>query len=220
MTHDAQTQQYGLTLIGGGGHARVVVEAVRAMGGDVRAVFDDDPACAVPHDLDADRRTTVQALGDVPPETTDWILALGDLRLRADMLGRLADLGVAPPAGAIRHPSAVIATNSALAPGVFVAPLAVINPGADIGAHAIINSGAIVEHDARIGENTHVAPGAIIGGGVRVGSNTLVGLGAKVLPGVTIGDHAVIGAGAVVTGDVEDGTTVVGVPARPINATA
>lgn len=46
--------------------------------------------------------------------------------------------------------------------------------------------------------------------GASIGSN------ATILGGVIIGEYAVVGAGAVVTKDVPPGTTVVGVPARPI----
>jgi acetyltransferase-like isoleucine patch superfamily enzyme len=43
-----------------------------------------------------------------------------------------------------------------------------------------------------------------------------VGGAAVLLPGIEIGEEAFVGAGAVVLGDVEPGTVVVGVPARPI----
>jgi acetyltransferase-like isoleucine patch superfamily enzyme len=43
-----------------------------------------------------------------------------------------------------------------------------------------------------------------------------VGGAAVLLPGIEIGEEAFIGAGAVVLRDVEPGTVVVGVPARPI----
>jgi acetyltransferase-like isoleucine patch superfamily enzyme len=43
-----------------------------------------------------------------------------------------------------------------------------------------------------------------------------IGGGAVLLPGIEIGEEAFVGAGAVVLGDVEPGTVVVGVPARPI----
>ena len=49
---------------------------------------------------------------------------------------------------------------------------------------------------------------------VRIGRNVWIGSGAIILPGVTVGDDAIIGAGSVVTGDVPEGVTVVGNPAR------
>jgi acetyltransferase-like isoleucine patch superfamily enzyme len=45
----------------------------------------------------------------------------------------------------------------------------------------------------------------------------MIGTGAVILNGVHIGDRAKIGAGAVVTRDVAPDTTVVGIPARPVN---
>jgi serine acetyltransferase len=53
-------------------------------------------------------------------------------------------------------------------------------------------------------------------GGVDVGSRCLIGTGAKVLQYLKIGDDVTVGAGSVVTKDVPAGTTVIGVPARPL----
>lgn len=52
--------------------------------------------------------------------------------------------------------------------------------------------------------------------GPVVEDGAMVGGGASLLPGVTVGRDAVVGSGAVVTRDVEAGTTVLGVPARPV----
>ncbi len=45
-----------------------------------------------------------------------------------------------------------------------------------------------------------------------------IGSGAVIMPGVTIGEGAMVGGGAVVTKDVPPGATVVGNPARVVNA--
>jgi serine O-acetyltransferase len=44
-----------------------------------------------------------------------------------------------------------------------------------------------------------------------------VGPGAVVRDRLRVGDHAVVGMGAVAVKDVEAGTTVLGVPARPVD---
>ncbi len=51
---------------------------------------------------------------------------------------------------------------------------------------------------------------------ITIGRNVWLGGAVVVCPGVTVGDDTVVGAGSVVTRDVAAGTTVVGVPARPM----
>jgi acetyltransferase-like isoleucine patch superfamily enzyme len=51
---------------------------------------------------------------------------------------------------------------------------------------------------------------------ITIGRDVWLGRGVTVLGGVRIGDRATVGANAVVTRDVPAGTTVVGIPAVPI----
>jgi acetyltransferase-like isoleucine patch superfamily enzyme len=67
-----------------------------------------------------------------------------------------------------------------------------------------------------LGDHVILNPGATVTGAVTVGAGAMVGAGAVVRQGATVGEGAVVGAGAVVVDDVEPGTTVVGVPARPL----
>lgn len=198
-----------LVILGGGGHARVVLEAARLAGWNVQGFVDDDRLAPLAAGATWLAKLNYWLMEAHPSECP--IVAVGDLALRR----RIID-GLRSTAGVVVHPSAVVSPAALLEEGVFVGPGAIINPGARIGAHAIVNSGAIIEHDCAIGANVHVAPGAVLGGDVRVGADALVGLGARVLPGRRIGASATVGAASLVLEDVAAGGVVVGVPARVI----
>jgi UDP-perosamine 4-acetyltransferase len=196
-----------VVLIGGGGHALVVAEAI-GQGAEIVGFFDDDPDAPLGRVFGVAR---LGGLGSVAPDMeAHAILALGSLVVRRRLIAHLGDARTI----GITHRTAFVSPSARLGRGVFVGAQAVVHTLARVGDHAIINTGAIVEHECDIGANVHVAPGAALGGNVRVGDDTLVGLGARVLPGVTIGRGCTVGAGAVVVADVPDGATVAGVPAK------
>lgn len=114
------------------------------------------------------------------------------------------------------HKSAVISSNSSIGVGTVVMPGAIINADAYIGNHVIINSGSVVEHDSTVMDYAHVSPCAALTGGVQIGEGAHVGTGASIIPQCKVESWATIGAGAVVVSDVDERTTVVGVPARVI----
>lgn len=202
-------------LLGAGGHARVCLEALQATSGVevVGAVSRDGTGLA---DLgvtmlgtDEDLVTTAQR-----QQVTAVCVAIGDNSARQRNAERWLATGL-ELIDAI-SPHAVVSATATWDAGVQLLPGSVINPATHLGRCVIVNTNASVDHDCRVGAYTHIAPGVAIAGGVTIGERVLIGIGARVLPGVTIGDDATVGAGAVVTRDVEPGTTVVGVPARPL----
>ncbi|MEO1008630.1 MAG: NeuD/PglB/VioB family sugar acetyltransferase [Planctomycetota bacterium] len=197
--------QHGLLLIGGGGHARVVADAARAAGVELRGFADDDLEARVPG---------LAHLGPLAAHhdaAGPWILCIGDVATRARVLDRLG-----AGARAVVHPSAVVSPSADIEAGAFVGPGAIVNADARVGPHAIVNTAAVIEHDAVVAANAHVGPRAVLCGGIRVGRDTLIGAGAVLPPGVQVGDGAVVAAGAVAIRDVPPSARVAGVPARPI----
>jgi bifunctional UDP-N-acetylglucosamine pyrophosphorylase/glucosamine-1-phosphate N-acetyltransferase len=126
---------------------------------------------------------------------------------------------------------------------VDMGPYAHLRKGAHLGEHvhmgnfgelknSYLGAGSKMGHfsylgDAQVGKNVNIGAGTItcnfdgenkfkteIADDVFVGSDTML-----VAP-LNIGKGAKTGAGAVVTHDVEEGTVVVGVPARPMNKEA
>lgn len=201
----------GVVIIGGGGHAKVVIESLRAGGETVAAIVDADPTpravLGVPvigDDL---------ALADLRGQGfSKLFVAIGDNRL-CEKLGRKArELGFTLVSAI--HPSAVISPTARLGEGVAVMAGVAINADSRIGDLAIINTGAIVDHDCDLGAACHLGPAAALAGGVTIGERAFLGVGARVIPGVTIGADTVIGAGGVVVRDLPESVVAVGVPAR------
>jgi sugar O-acyltransferase (sialic acid O-acetyltransferase NeuD family) len=201
-----------LLLIGGGGHAKVVLDAWRLCHpGAIVEVRDDDPAKQGASVLGVQIETPIGALATLRQACH---VAIGDNAIRR-RIGEVLD-GSGSTLVTIVHPRAVVAPGAQIDRGVFVAAGAIVAPDARVGAGTILNHAAVVDHDCVVGDWCHIAPGVVLGGGVTVGDECFLGSGATVLPGVRIGARAVIGAGAVVIRDVNEAATVVGVPAKEI----
>lgn len=181
-----------LVVHGGGGHGKVVCEAIRARdaarGEQTRFRLTDDK------------------LGSRPGEGDRFIVAIGDNRVREKMRGGWT----------IVHPTAIIARTVRIGRGVFIAANAVISEGATIGTGAIVNTGALIDHDVRVGYYAHIAPGAVLLGGCQVGEGAMLGANCVVRQGLHIGAWATVGCGAVVVKDVPDDETWAGNPAHKL----
>ena len=101
-----------------------------------------------------------------------------------------------------------------------------IHPGAKIGRRFFVDHGmgTVIGETSEIGDDVTLYQGVTLGGtslnqGKRhptLKDGVIVGAGAKILGPVTVGTGARVGSNAVVLGDVEDGVTVVGIPARAV----
>ena len=199
-----------LVIVGAGGHARVLIEVFRAMGGfELVGVV----AQVVPGPLDLPwlgDETRLEALRREGVEAA--FVAVGDNAARQRLAGLLA--GFALPAAI--HPAAFVSPSAVVGEGAAVMARAVLGTQARLGRLAILNTGAIAEHDVELGEASHAAPGSVLCGGAWLGARALLGAGAAVRPGLRIGADAVVGLGAAVVTDVADAARVGGVPARPL----
>jgi sugar O-acyltransferase (sialic acid O-acetyltransferase NeuD family) len=199
-----------LVVLCAGGHASVVVEALRS--------------CGLHPDAATDRDLTRkgQLLSGVPiigPDdnvlemavsTTELANGLGNrasrtsarLSNRRQLFDRFFALGYAFPV--VRHASAVVAHGVSLGEGAQIMAGAVIQPGARVGRNVLVNTRAVVEHDCTVDDHTHLAPGSLLCFGVSVGQEVHVGAGAIILPQVRLGSGSIVAAGAVVTSDLEE----------------
>lgn len=196
-------------VIGGGGHCKVVVRTLQALGHRVVGILDDNPQLWGTTQLDI----------PIPGPTTSWqdyqqypaAMAVGDNADRRRLVEQI-DLEWL----SVVHPSAAVDGSAVLGTGALLFAGAVVQPDAHVGSHTIVNTAASVDHDGCVGDFAHVGPGVHLAADVAVDEGAFLGVGASVIRGVRVGVWSVVGAGAAVIDDVPDHTVAVGVPAKTI----
>ncbi|RZL68538.1 MAG: acetyltransferase [Variovorax sp.] len=200
-------------IYGAGGLGREVLAALRAMNREVACfIVDGGDASAVLHGVPL-RDSSAASLADA---SAQFVLAIGDGEARRRIAASLAHARFMT----VIHPTATIGPSVSIADGAMIIGPVSMTIDISVGAHALVNPGCTIAHDCVLGAFSSLGPGVSLAGRVNVCEGANLGVGAAVAPGVVIGAWATVGAGAVVIRDVEPGTIVVGVPARPIRRSA
>ena len=198
-----------LVIIGAGGHGKVVADCALNVGYTDIEFLDDNRVVS-----DVLGFAVVGSVSDVSvydPDKTEFFVAIGNNRVRIDMVRKLIEGGYA--VATLVHPKTVVSSFAKVGAGTLVMPGAVINAQAQIGVGAIVNTGVCIDHDCRIGDGVHISPGAILSGTVSVGERTWICSGAVISNNINIGSGSQVAAGAVVVHNVDDFVLVAGVPA-------
>jgi sugar O-acyltransferase (sialic acid O-acetyltransferase NeuD family) len=206
-----------IIIVGAGGHAKVVADALLAAGRTVVGFV--DPAI----ELQGTLLLGLPVLGDddalFEPVHADCELVngIGSVGAKGDRLWRRSIQERLEAQGrsftGVRHPSAIVSPFAEVDPTAQLLARSVVQAGARIGRGVIINTGVIVEHDCQIGVFCHCAPGALLSGMIHLGENMHIGAGAVVMQGLQLTGGGVVAAGAVVIRSYDGGGPLVGVPA-------
>ena len=148
-------------------------------------------------------------------------LAIGDGAVRQTISERLEAAGCLPLS--IRADNVLLPEDLDCGPGALFAPFSMVTADARIGRQFQCNIYSYVAHDCVVGDYVTFAPRVSLNGNVVVEDHVYVGTGAVIRQGTSdkplvLGRGCIIGMGAVVTKDVAPGVTVVGNPARALEA--
>lgn len=191
-------------VVGGSGHARVVVDALHVQGLRVAGIVDpnfevgtriEDVAVLGGDEIIEELRSgevdLVNGVGALPGSLSRWRIAKS-LRERGFEWKTVV------------HPTAIKSVNFREESGVQIMAGAVLQSGVKIGRDSVINTRATIDHDCVIGNECWISPGAILCGGVQLGCRTYVGAGAVIIQNVTIGNGVLVKAGSLICDDIQD----------------
>lgn len=199
-----------VVVYGGGGHGKVLLDLLGAMGTyTIAGVVDDHferGRHVLGHTVLGGAEVLVGLVGDGVSLAANGVGGIGRPEARREVFDRLAGAGFTCPA--LVHPTALVEPSAVLEDGVQILAHAYVGSAARIGFGSLLNTAAVVNHDCGVGRHVSISPGALLAGDVTVGDGSLVGMGATVNIGVVIGEGARIGNSAVVKSDVAPGAVV------------
>ncbi|MDD5530152.1 MAG: acetyltransferase [bacterium] len=208
-----------IILIGGGGHCKVVIDAI-LLGEKYKIVGI----------LDVPEKVGEKVLG-FPVIGSDNELesyfkkgikfcfitlgSIGNPNLRKKILNKAKKIGFNFPN--VIHPCSVVSKFANIGQGNYIAPGVVINAGVAIGNNCIINTGSIIDHDCKIGDFVHIAPGVMMSGGVEINHYSHIGTGTSIIQYIKVGENTIIGAGSVVVKNIPSNVVAYGNPCKVVS---
>lgn len=189
-----------LIVIGGGGHASVLIDILRVQKREILAVICPDGLSqrSVFNGILHLRKD--EDVLNYPPDSVRLVNGIGVLP-RSNLKKKLNQyyLSLGYQFETVISEQAWISNEAVIETGAQVFAGAIIQTGAKISAHTIINSKALIEHDSVIGKYNHVAPNATICGQVETSENVYVGASSTLIQNIKLDKNVVVGAGAIVT---------------------
>lgn len=205
-----------IIIIGAGGHALVVKEALLLSGEQVVGFVD-----MVSPQRKGELLNGFPIIGGLQElfnlsksEEILCAIGFGHCMARFRLISELDNQNIS--LHTVIHPRAIVSPSALIGSGVYIGPNAVVEAHSNIGDGSIINCGVCACHECVIGRATSICPGVQIGGKTIVGDRTWLGIGVTCIDKIRIGKGSFVGAGSVVVSDIPENSFVVGVPARVI----
>ncbi|MGL5550670.1 MAG: acetyltransferase [Culicoidibacterales bacterium] len=175
-----------LAIIGGGGHAAVILDLIQAINliqptYEVIGIFDDANNVGIQA---CPRLGTVGEIGKLDLNV-QLVIAIGRNSIRQTIAQTYQDYTFA----SLVHPSAIIGSHVQINQGSVVMAGCIIQANARIGQHCIVNTGAILDHDSVVGDYSHIGQRATLTGGAKVGKTCYLGAGSTVAPWQVVADE-------------------------------
>jgi len=177
-----------IILLGSGGHAKGILEILRAQKLFPSAIFinkkdlyDENYFQLKPYYRDSIWQS-------YNPDQYTIIIGVGRTHQQDSIRNNLFKIAKNKKfyIPALCHSSAKIAEGVKIYSGSQIMMGACIQPGVRVHSNVVINTSASIDHDVVIRKNVFIGPGVIICGNVEIGENSYIGAGSVVVPNTKI----------------------------------
>lgn len=114
------------------------------------------------------------------------------------------------------HPSVRILEEVSIGQNCILHAGSTVGYKAILGHGVILNTGSQLDHHVVVEDGVTIDPGCVVAGNVLIKKFATLHTSTTVINKIIIGTKSITGAGSVVIRDVQDNTTVIGVPAKPL----
>ena len=202
-----------LVIIGGGGQAKVIIDALHS--NTFIKVLVVDPYAKSEKLLGIPIVDQLSSKYEQVPKK--FIVAIGDNYKRWQVVQRLLEADPETKFYTSIHKTAIVSARADVGAGSIICAGAIVGVNSKIGSHSIINTKSVVDHDCLIRDYANVGPNVALGGGVEVGMRSFIGISTTVLHSTTIAGDVVLGADSFLNRNVDKASSIwFGRPAKYI----
>lgn len=199
-----------ILIYGGGGHAKSVIDLIRANGAYHIAGIVDDGLEVSSQVMGIPVLGGGSILGSLAEQGLELAVnavgGIGAPEKRIAVFEKLKLSGFAFPN--LIHPRAVVEPTVKVGDGTQVFALAYVGSDSTIGFGCILNYGSITSHDCHLGDYVNLSPGATLAGGVKVGDCSQIGMRVTINLDLIVGSNVRVGNGATVKQGISDNSII------------
>ena len=184
---------------------------------EVRGFLDDDVSTRGGH---VGGHPVLGALVDAAKfEDCVFVNGIGTARSRHLKPDLIARTGIPPERWlTIVHPRAFVSPSARVGRGTVLLANVTVCADAVVGDHVMVLPNSVISHDTVVEDYSTIASGVCISGRCLIRRGAYLGSNSSIRESSVVGEGAMVAMAAVVTRDVAPGVTVLGCPARPIEA--
>lgn len=191
-----------IVLIGGGGHAQVILEILERQNELIYGYVAKETSCFKNFKKINYLGTDDELLKEKPQDfhLINCLPIMPKRTFPVDLIAKYKRKGF--QFKNVISEQAYVSPKSILGEGCQIMDGARLNVESKVGDFVILNTNSTVEHHCNIDHFSHICPGAVVCGNVEIGKTVFIGANSTIINNICISSERIVAAGDVITKDL------------------